>query len=55
MRQRTDEHKMVVGQRAKELVGYENQQRITMQALDRESAQIMKEQGQVDIIRLRTN
>ena len=55
MRQKTEEHKMVVGQRAKELVGYENQQRITMQALDRETAQITKEQGQVDIIKLRTN
>ena len=30
MRQRTEDTKMMVGQRAKELVGYENQQRITM-------------------------
>ena len=45
---------MMVGQRAKELVGYENQQRITMQALDREAAQISKEQGQVDMLQLRS-
>lgn len=43
MRLKADEMKTSVGNRAKELVGYEQQQRITMQALDRESSQISKE------------
>ena len=43
-----------VANSVKELQGYEQQQKITMQALDRESSQLSKEQKQVDIIRLRT-
>ena len=40
MHNRISEMKPAVANRAKELVGYENQQKITMQALDRESSQI---------------
>lgn len=43
-----------VANSVKELQGYEQQQKITMQALDRESSQLSKEQKQVDIIKLRT-
>lgn len=55
MHQKSDDMKTGVANRAKELMGYEQQQKITMQALDRESAQIGKDHKQVEIIELRTN
>ena len=50
MRVKTNELKTSAANRAKELVTYENQQRITLQALDREASQISKEQKSVEII-----
>lgn len=40
---KSDDLKTWVANKAKELLGYEQQQKITMQALDRESSQISKE------------
>ena len=41
--------------KAKELQRYESQLNITMQANDSQANQIMKDQGHVDFIKLRTS